>query len=347
MKKVILSMLSLATLFVTSCTSDDAESANVPGNETIISEGSIDHTTGTLVSKPTWQNVDLSDDVATATLSTESLTTNKTISGTVALTGAYAVKSGATLTIEAGTEIIASKGDGVYILIEKGAKIDIQGTSSNPVLMSSVDAKSADWGGIVICGDATTTAGVDALAEVGDNLVYGGSDDADDSGSINYLVLKGTGSSINPDAQYNGISFYAVGSGTTIENIAVIDGADDGVEFFGGTVNVTNIYLQDILDDSIDWTEGYSGTVTNIYISQDANGFSTAFEGDGTNKNPKFTNVTAVSSVDGIAFQFKKTSGATVTNLNLSGFATEIQFRDEDQFDESTVIIDGEEVVIL
>ena len=174
---------------------------------------------------------------------------------------------------------------------------------------------------------ATTTAGVNATAEVG-GFIYGGTNDADDSGSIKNLVIKGTGAQINADAQYNGISFYAVGSETVVENIAVIDGDDDGVEFFGGSVAVKNIYLENNSDDSIDWTEGWNGIVENAYISHAVAGFSTVLEGDKDNNNPSFVNLTAISSVGGTALQFKKQSGATITGLSLAGYSKNIDMKD-------------------
>jgi hypothetical protein len=255
------------------------------------------------------------------------------------LNSSYIVQSGGELVIPAGTKIEARDGGtGVYIAVLKGGKIDIQGTSSNPVVISSAAAKGGDWGGLTICGDATTTAGEDAEAEVG-GFIYGGTNDADNSGSITYLVIRGTGAQINSESQYNGLSLYAVGSGTTIENVSVVNGADDGIEFFGGTVSATNVYLENNEDDSVDWTEGWNGTVTNTYISHTVSGFSTAFEGDKDNKNPKFVNLTAISTADGTALQFKKTSGATITNIWLEGYAINIDMKDDGSLE--NVIIDG------
>lgn len=255
------------------------------------------------------------------------------------LNSSFIVESGAKLTIPAGTRIQAKNGGtNVYIAILKGGKIDIQGTETNPVIMSSASGNPGDWGGLTICGNATTTAGADAEAEVG-GFIYGGTNDADNSGSINYLVIKGTGAQINADSQYNGISFYAVGSGTSISNIAVINGSDDGVEFFGGTVSATNLYLENNEDDSIDWTEGWNGTIDNAYISHTIAGFSTVFEGDKDNKNPKFNNITAVSTVGGTALQFKKESGATINGLSLTGYDVSIDMKDNGAL--ANVIIDG------
>ena len=244
------------------------------------------------------------------------------------LNASFIVESGATLTIPAGTRIQAANGGtSVYIAVLKGGKIDVQGTSSNPVFMTSASGNPGDWGGLTICGDATTTAGVDAEAEVG-GFIYGGTNDTDNSGSISYLVIKGTGAQINADSQYNGVSLYGVGSGTTISNVAVINGSDDGFEFFGGTVSASNLYLENNEDDSIDWTEGWNGTVDNAYISHTIAGFSTVFEGDKDNRNPKFNNITAVSTVGGTALQFKKESGGTITGLSLTGYDVSIDMKD-------------------
>ena len=151
--------------------------------------------------------------------------------------------------------------------------------------------------------------------------------------------MLGTGAQINPESQYNGISFYGVGSGTLVDHVAIINGSDDGVEFFGGTVAVSNLYLENNDDDSIDWTEGWSGSVTNAYISHTVAGFSTAFEGDKDNANPTFTNITAVSSVGGTALQFKKESGATISGLRLVGYDVDLDMKDNGAL--SNVQIDG------
>jgi molybdopterin-binding protein len=285
-----------------------------------------------------WIDTELTGDVILAGDITSDVTLDATKS--YLLTSSYIVQPGAKLTIPAGTQIKAvAGGSDVYIAVLKGAQIDIQGTASEPVVMSSASAEAGDWGGLTICGKATTTAGIDAEAEVG-GFIYGGTEDADNSGSIEYLVMKGTGAQINTESQYNGISLYAVGSGTVIENVAVINGADDGVEFFGGTVSVKNVYLENNEDDSIDWTEGWNGTVENAYIKHTIAGFSTVLEGDKDNNNPKFINLTAVSTVGGTALQFKKQSGGTITSLSLAGYTKNIDMKDGG--DLSNVQIDGQ-----
>jgi hypothetical protein len=258
------------------------------------------------------------------------------------LTGQFIVDAGATLTIPAGTQIIATASQGqeteTYIAVMMDGKISVNGTADAPVVMTSPNAQPQDWGGLTICGRATTTAGENATAEVG-NFKYGGTDDADNSGSISYLVIKGSGAKINTESEYNGLTLYAVGSGTTIQNVAVINGADDGVEFFGGTVSVENFYLENNEDDAIDWTEGWNGTVKNAYVKHTIEGFSTVVEADGVNNNPEIENLTAISTTGGIALQFKKQSGATFTNLYLDGYDTLVDMVDEGPL--TNVLIEG------
>ena len=255
------------------------------------------------------------------------------------LTGSYIVKAGATLTIPAGTQIISQVATNNYIAIEKGANIDIQGTQSLPVVMESSAGNQGDWGGLVVLGDAVTTEGVNATAEVG-GFIYGGTNPSDSSGSINYLIIKNAGAQINAESQYNGLTLYAVGSGTSLNNIALLNGADDGVEFFGGSVSITNLYAENNQDDSVDWTEGWNGAITNTYVVHNNDGFSTAIEADGDNNNPTITNFTAVSTVGGTALQFKKMSGATITGLSLTGYEVSVDMKDDGPLE--NVIIEGQ-----
>lgn len=246
------------------------------------------------------------------------------------LTGAFIVGEGAVLNIPAGTRILAHNGGtDVYVAVLKGGQINVNGNATSPVVMTSENGHSGDWGGLTLCGKAITTAGIDAVAEVG-GFLYGGSDNTDSSGIIRYLRMEGTGAQINSESQYNGVSFYAVGTGTIVDNLAVINGSDDGVEFFGGTVSVSNLYVENTDDDAIDWTEGWSGTINKAYILHTISGFSTAFEGDKDNGNPKFINITAISTVGGTALQFKKQSGGTITNLSLRGYEVDLDMKDLD-----------------
>ena len=272
-----------------------------------------------IIDTPEVQNNELNGEIS------EDLTLNPAVD--YKLTGSFEVLEGATLTIPAGTKIVASKGTDVYIAIHQDADIIINGSESKPVIMTSANGKAGDWGGLVILGNGITTEGVDVTAEVG-GFKYGGTDNTDSSGSIQYLVIEGAGAQINQDSQYNGLTLYSVGSGTTITNVAVLNGADDGVEFFGGAVSVTDFYLENNEDDAVDWTEGWSGSITNVYVLHTIAGFSTAIEADGVNNNPHINNFTAVSTTGGTALQFKKESGATFDKLSLTGYDTSVEMKD-------------------
>ncbi|PKV48327.1 hypothetical protein ATE84_0325 [Aquimarina sp. MAR_2010_214] len=214
------------------------------------------------------------------------------------LTGSLTVKSGQTLTIEAGTTVKAKAGGtDVYLAVERGAKIEAKGTAAAPIKFTSdaTNPRPGDWGGIVIAGKTPTNKGANAETEVAE-LKYGGTDNADNSGTLTYVIAEYTGAKINGDQEFNGISLYTIGTGTTINNIAVFNGADDGVEFFGGTVNVENILCVNIKDDMFDFTEGYTGTLTNLFGVRES-GFNDAtentrgIEGDSNGSNNAATPV--------------------------------------------------------
>lgn len=262
------------------------------------------------------------------------------------LTGVLSVEAGATLTIPAGTEIIAdtdsdeSAATNVYIVVQKGGQIDIQGTATAPVIMRSSSREAGTWGGLIIAGNAPTAAGNDATAEVG-GIRYGGENTSDDSGSINYLVISDAGAAINSESQFNGLSLYAVGAETSIRNVALINGADDGVEFFGGSASITNLYLENNEDDAVDWTEAWTGTLNNVYVLHTIENFSTAIEADKENGKPVINNFTAVSTTGGTALQFKSISGATINGLSLSGYDTAVEVTDANRSDLSGIILNG------
>lgn len=227
------------------------------------------------------------------------------------MTGKVYVESGFTLTIEPGTTVKCESGrTDVFLAVRRGAKINAQGTETSPILFTS-DAKApkpGDWGGILLAGNAKNNKGSDAEAEVA-GLKYGGSDDNDNSGVLSYVIAEYTGAKINGAQEFNGITFYSVGKGTTINNIVVKNGADDGVEFFGGNVNVQNILCVNIKDDMFDFTDGFSGELDNLFGVREQN-FTDAtedprgIEGDSNGKNneaqpismPTLKNVTILNA---------------------------------------------------
>lgn len=190
--------------------------------------------------------------------------------GEYKLSGGVHVKAGATLHIEEGVEIVAVDDElNDYLLIEQGARINAVGTASNPIVMTSELKKAGAWGGIHICGYAHTNAGSGTLSEIG-NSPYGGGNDADNSGVLKYIRLEYTGVALDEEHEANGISFYGVGNGTTVEYLQAYQGSDDGFEFFGGSVNVKHMVVTSCSDDSFDWTEGWNGKAQFLVAYQDS-----------------------------------------------------------------------------
>ncbi len=259
------------------------------------------------------------------------------------LTGALVIADGATLTIPAGTEIHATGGTAAYIAVAQGGQIFVNGTASNPVVMTSGNATQApgDWGGLVICGKApinTVTGGTStAQSEVAD-LTYGGTIANDNSGSIRYLRIEYTGANFSSTKEFNGVSLFGVGSGTVFEYVQCYHGSDDGFEFFGGTVNTSNLVSFGNEDDQFDWTEGWNGNNTNWYGKINFGKGNRGMEADNyefgfTNtpvSNPTITNLSLVgpgstastttyTENDGI--KLRRGTKALFTNVYLSGWA--------------------------
>lgn len=187
---------------------------------------------------------------------------------TYTLNGGVHVKSGATLTIQPGVTIVAQHDETVdYILIEQGAKIDAQGTAAQPIVMTSEKKEAGAWGGLHICGYAHTNNG-SGKSEIG-NAPYGGNNDADNSGTLKYIRLEYTGYAFDEEHEANGVSFYGVGNGTTVEHLQAYQGSDDGFEFFGGSVNVKYMVVTSCSDDSFDWTEGWNGKAQFLVAYQE------------------------------------------------------------------------------
>lgn len=202
------------------------------------------------------------------------LTANKTLlkDKVYALSGEYIVKTGATLTIEEGVKIVAMTNDESvdYILVQQGAKIEAVGTKENPIIMTSDRKESGAWGGLHICGKAHTNAeNGEGTSEIG-NAAYGGSADNDNSGTLKYIRLENTGYALDSEHEANGISFYGVGNGTTVEYVQAYNGSDDGFEFFGGSVDVKHMVVTNCSDDSFDWTEGWNGRGQFLVAYQEA-----------------------------------------------------------------------------
>lgn len=273
--------------------------------------------------------------------------------GEYKLTGGLVVRSPYTLKLNPGTVIKASAGlsgtsTGIYLIVDQGAKLDAVGTASAPITFTSDAATPApgNWGGIILCGSApisrpstisdAAAANYTAVTEVV-NHFYGGNVVADNSGHLEYVKILYSGAKINDSKEFNGLTLYAVGNGTIIKNIAIFNGSDDAIEFFGGTVNVENILAVNADDDMFDWTQGWNGHAKNFYgireagfgdpTSPDPRGIEADGNFDGLNpawivqSNPTLEDFTIINNSTVMtlsdAIKLRRNTGVTITNTKL------------------------------
>ncbi|NND62562.1 MAG: multidrug transporter [Flavobacteriaceae bacterium] len=286
--KTLLISLAIAGMLFTACESDDTAPIIIENNQGGGTGG---------------------DDPITTNEIGGTMTTDLTlaIGEEYTLTEALIMTEGTTLTIPAGVVIKANPGAGVYIAIAQGATINAEGTSSSPIVMTSaISTPSAgDWGGLIVLGKApiNSVSGGNATStsEIG-GLPYGGSETGDNSGIIRYVRVEYSGGAADASSENNGFSFYGVGNGTTVEYVQAFEGKDDGIEFFGGTVNASYISVVGSQDDSIDWTEGFTGNLTDVYVEHrvehdkafECDGFNTDI---GNNSNPVFWSAPTITNV--------------------------------------------------
>ena len=215
---------------------------------------------------------------------TESLTIGPSVCGAFLLQGGVFIgedagNSGATLTIEPGTIIYGDPETEGFLAIQQGSAIEANGTADAPIVFTSAQAAGnrarSDWGGVIINGRAPINDCSDGSGEVadctaqaeGDAGTYGGNDPADSSGSMQYVRIEFGGTEISPDNEVNGLALQGVGSGTTLSHIQVHMNKDDGIEFFGGTVDADHLVITGAGDDSLDWTSGWTGSISHICIA--------------------------------------------------------------------------------
>ncbi len=274
------------------------------------------------------------------------------------LRGGVSVVDGVTLTIEAGTRIIAGDVGGVfsYLAIEQGAKIIAEGTSAQPIVFTSNKStpNPGDWGGLLLAGKAPINRGTTATTEVA-NLTYGGTDATDNSGILRYVRLEYTGGKINDDAEYNGLSLYGVGNGTTIEYIQAFNGNDDGIEFFGGTVNLKYAIVTGAGDDSFDWTDGWVGNGQFWIAQQTSAAGDKGIEADNLSSapdaapfsNPTLSNITLIGAEDGDGenkgIEFRAGTKVTMYNTIIKAFPGKGIEVDDDQ---TLINLNNNEVIV-
>lgn len=220
--------------------------------------------------------------------STETITDDGNGTGTTTWTsdkcyildGFVFVNDGQTLTIEPGTVIKGRPGTGTNasaLIVARGGTLIAEGTQSEPIIFTSLDDDPADpndipfgtqglWGGMIILGNAGTNTvpaeqSIEGLPTSEPRGVYGGTDPADNSGTIKYVSIRYGGSDIGAGNEINGLTLGGVGSGTTIDYVEVYSNKDDGIEWFGGTVDIKHAVVGFVGDDSYDYDQGWRGRV--------------------------------------------------------------------------------------
>lgn len=343
----LLSFLIAATILV-SCSDD----------EPVIEYVTV---TETLVETVTQTETVVVDPYAESTLE-GTISENKTLDASKIwlLKGRVAVENGVTLTIPAGTIIKAASGTGAdasTLIIARGATLIADGTAEAPIVMTSVSdnievggtypssgpALNVDtrglWGGLLVLGNApcslsndVTELQIEGIPTSDTNGLYGGSDSEDSSGSLQYISIRHGGAEIGEGNEINGLTLGGVGSGTTINHIEVLGNVDDGIEFFGGTVNATNLLVWGQGDDAIDIDQAYAGTIDGALVVLTA-ASDHGFEIDGPegSSTGRFVlkNATVIGAtddcdaegVDGEMADFRKGATGDVLNILFQDFS--------------------------
>ena len=308
MKKLLFSLSILGALF-TSCSTDD-------------DEGTIQPVEGEL---------------------TGTITTNRTVAfGNYTISGIVTIESGVTVTFEAGSTITANAANGVdALVVKKGGRLIMNGTATQPIVLTEQTKIPGSWGGIIMYGDAPIRGAGDTTtktSEDGLNLPYGGDNAAHNGGTLRYVRVEYAGKKITDGtSEMNGFSFYSVGTGTTLDHLVSYKGADDGFEFYGGTVNATNLISYGNFDDSFDWQDGWRGQSNSnwLAIQVGTGNFGMEIEASNNNNNywPVISGITlkrmagtqtegGSSAAEHDAIQFKKDGNGEFSNVVISGYTT-------------------------
>ncbi len=270
----------------------------------------------------------------------------------IGASGAGVVNSN-TLTIEPGTTIYGDGGSKALLAIQRGARIMAEGTAEAPIVFTSANNEGqrarSDWGGLIINGQApinncwTADGGEVADCEVeaeGDAGLYGGTDADDNSGVLKYVRIEFGGIEFSPDNEVNGLALQGVGAGTTLSYIQVHRNKDDGIEFFGGTASADHLVITGAGDDSLDWTDGWSGSASHVCIAQTGDLGDRGIEAD----NREGEHNAAPRSGPSLSYLTIKGDGADRTGLTLRrGTAVTITGMAVGGFDKGCIDIDDAE----
>jgi hypothetical protein len=251
----------------------------------------------------------------------------------------------AVLTIDAGVTIVGDDAED-FLVISRGSQIIANGTNTAPVTLTGLadvvggvaDSTRGLWGGLVINGNAPINdcpegaeGGTVECTKEGEanSGLFGGADPSDSSGVLNYVVVKYAGSNVDPENQLNGIAFQGVGSGTEVDYVQVHNNLDDGIEFFGGSVDAKHVVLSGNADDSLDWTDGWQGRMQFVHIVQGDDSADNGIEADSREgdenamprSNPTIANMSIIGNTAERAIRLRRGTGADLYNTMVTGSA--------------------------
>lgn len=249
------------------------------------------------------------------------------------LSGGVFVDENSRLTINQGGTVYADTEVTTFLSVKQGGYVFIQGENTNPIVFTPLkdNPTYGDWGGIIINGYATINTGLTAEGEGGTGI-YGGDDDHDNSGILRYVRVEYAGKVLGTDNELNGFSFNGVGDETTVEYIQAYKGSDDGIEFFGGTLNVRYAVSTHNQDDSFDWTHGWRGKGQYWLVQQGPDGGDRGIEADNNGddnllepySNPTLANLTLIGVNDGdslnTGMRLREGTKGQIFNVYVTGF---------------------------
>lgn len=285
------------------------------------------------------------------------------ISGTVFL--GDAAGASANVTFAAGQTFITQSAPNQVdlLVVSRGSQLNAVGNATSPIVFTSMQdivddfsgniaaaangsSGQGDWGGLAINGsaplnectvDPAATPGTDACRQNGEggSGVFGGGDANDDSGTLRYVRIQHAGFPFTSSNELNSIALQGVGDGTILSHIQIVQGADDGIEWFGGTVDADHIVITGANDDSIDWTDGWTGGLQFALVVQES-GDDNGVEGDNNGDTspdaapratPRLSNLTLIgdgSSGEGV--QLRAGTNATIVNALVTNFAEGLEW---------------------
>ncbi len=277
--------------------------------------------------------------------------------------GQVSVQSGASLTIAPGVTVqgVSEFTQANFIAVLQGGKIFAEGTATQPITFTGPTTEAGSWAGLVIAGNSTCNAAIGGQLckfEAVPSILYGGTNLEDNSGRLRYVRILNAGQEVAPDEELNALTLLSVGSGTQIEYVQVDNGLDDGIEWFGGSVNVRHTVCSNMTDDCYDMAQGYTGKGQFMLAYQGAPASFTldphGIELDNTNPSsttppitqPQFSNMTLVGSAagtDGEGIRLRRGGGGNFSNIVVTGYADRcLNLNDAETFGLASATAQGE-----